>query len=655
MFGHFKSPISSSILSASSIRFSDLVVDEVKGKLYFTEGRPVQGKQVLVEYSSSTKELKDVCQGENVRTGVHEYGGSPATVRNGIKVFSESKTLRLFVENGSGLSPLTPETGVDRFADINIHPSLEYLVCVNEHHQSPSTPDTVENRIVLIDLKSPGTEPVIILSGQDFYTSPRFSHDGSHIAWIQWDHPSMQWQNSLLCIAKWNSKGKIESKDVLVVENVGNESIAVSQPKWGINNKLYFCSDRSGYANIYEFDVVSRDKRCLWSLNEDFAKPDWVFGLSSFDFLSDGRIVAFHISKGFSKLSVIDPKTLQHVDINNDYVEISSLRIIRAIKPSDTDSIIILGSTAIAPETLYERKLIECSDSVLLSEGYLIKETVSVPISASYFSKPEMIEFSTRNGEFAYAIFYMPKNSDYDVDALLKEGKRPPVIIRCHGGPTSSSGPGLNLKVQYWTSRGFAFADVNYGGSSGYGRQYVDRLNGNWGILDVTDTIDLAEYLVSNKQVHSAKFAITGQSAGGYTVLQTATSILPHRFKAFTSSYGISSLSHLASDTHKFEAHYMTSLLGGTLQSHTEVYEKRSPINFPERVGKDGKSLLILQGGKDAVVPPNQAKMFVEKVKEKGGNIKMVVFDGEGHGWKNADNIKAAVEEELNFYLRVFE
>ncbi|KAI9348310.1 Alpha/Beta hydrolase protein [Zopfochytrium polystomum] len=636
-FGLWDSPITTDSFATAAVGLQELLVDREKGTLVHIELRPAEmGRNVIIAHTKgSTSKLVEVNPKDtSARSRVHEYGGAPAAVLAGQCVFTDAVDQRLFlIKNALSPTkpiPLTPESSTKRYADASIHPSLSHLVCVQENHLSEHE---IINTLVSVSLNSEGApgDPIEVVSGHDFYSAPRFSADGRHLAWIQWDLPNMPWTKSNLMVAEWDSV----SKSPRNIRIIAGSDFSVSQPRWGLPSSdpsgLYFASDETNFYNLYRHDVPSGATRPLLAepISGDFSGPDWVLGASTYDFLQDGRVIAAHSEGGVAKISIID--SAGGTSLLREGLSVRALRTI------DDHVFVIAGS----PTSSLQILSLSSSNGSVLS---VLRESASVDVDESFISVAEPIEFPTEEEKTAYAYLYRPKNPNYQAPV----GTLPPLLVQCHGGPTSAYDTVLKLSLQYWTSRGWAVCTVNYGGSSGYGREYRERLDGKWGIVDVADVCNAALHLARQGIVNPGQLCVSGGSAGGYTVL-AACAFRPDVFAAGTSSYGICDLVSLAQLTHKFESRYIDGLLGGNVKDIEEIYKARSPIHHVANVQSP---MLILQGSEDRVVPPNQAEVMVDAVRAKGGVVEYVIFEGEGHGWRKSENIKTACETEMSFYLK---
>ncbi|MBW4576514.1 MAG: S9 family peptidase [Aphanothece sp. CMT-3BRIN-NPC111] len=622
-YGSWKSPITSDLIVSETIGVGPVVLDGED--VYWIETRPQEGgRSVLVRRTPNGQTVDVTPSPFNVRTRVHEYGGGSFVVTNGTVYFSNFADQRLYRRTlDSEPQPLTP-VGDFCYADGVIDQQHHRLYVVQEDR----TGDTQEPANVLVSINLEDGEDVqVLVSGADFYSSPRLSPDGTRLAWLSWNHPNMPWDGTELWVAQLQADGSLAEPQR--VAGGGDESIF--QPEWSPDGVLYFVSDRSGWWNFYRWQPsVTGDIEPLCEMQAEFGLPQWVFGMSTYGFVSAERIICTYTQHGIWHLASLDTTTKQLQPIETAYTEISSLKattgraVFSAASPTESTSIVQLN----------------------LSTGQMqvLRRSSEMNIDPGYISIPQAIEFPTEKGLTAHAFFYPPQNQDY----TAPEGEKPPLVVKSHGGPTAATSSQLNLRIQYWTSRGFAFLDVNYGGSTGYGREYHQRLDGQWGIVDVDDCVNGARYLAERGLVDGNRMAIAGGSAGGYTTLCALT--FRDVFKAGASYYGVSDLEALAKDTHKFEARYLDRLIG-PYPERQDIYKERSPIHFTDKLSCP---VIFFQGLEDRVVPPNQAEMMVEALKAKGLPVAYVPFEGEQHGFRRAENIKRALDGEFYFYSRVF-
>ncbi len=619
-YGSWKSPITSELIVAGTIGLAEVTFDG--NNIYWLEKRPTEGGRSVIVKLSADDTIKDITpQDFNVRNRVHEYGGGAYLIADGEIFFVNYKDQRIYKHSEN--TPPQPLTAPSekRYADLIIDKQKNRLICVCEDHSNSE--QEAENKIVSIDLDT--GEVKTLVSGSDFYSSLALSNNGQHLAWVSWNHPNMPWDNSELWVAQINSDGSLSQAELVAGDN---ESIC--QPQWSPDDKLYFTSDRTNWWNLYRRNHKG-EIEALYPQEAEFGYPHWVFGESVYGFASASEIICTYSKNGSWHLGRLNLENRQFKPIITNYNYFTYLGV-------QNQQVIFIGASP------YESSAIVKLDLATETTKILGKSS-NLDIDTGYISQPEAIAFPTDNGLIAHAWYYPPTNKDY----TAPENSLPPLLVKSHGGPTAATSASLNLKIQYWTSRGFAFVDVNYGGSTGYGREYRQRLNHNWGIVDVNDCINVAKYLVKLGKVDPEKLAITGSSAGGYTTLAALT--FGNTFKAGASYYGISNLEALATDTHKFEARYLDNLIG-KYPEEKEIYEMRSPINYTDKLSCP---IIFFQGLEDKVVPPNQAIMMVEALKNKGLPVAYIPFPEEQHGFRKAENIKKALDSEFYFYSRIFD
>ena len=624
-YGSWRSPITSDSIVSSSIRLGAVRLDGPD--VYWSELRPTEGgRQLIVRYGPEDElgSVTDLTPAPfNVRTRVHEYGGGAYLVHQGTVYFSDFANQRLYVQRaGEAPEALTPEvtpTAGLRYADVVMDAQRQRLICVMEDHRQ--TGEAI-NAIATIPLT--GGMPKILVSGNDFYSSPRLSPDGTELAWITWNHPQMPWDGTELWLAKVIEDGSLSRPRRLV----GNVKESVCQPRWSPSGTLHFISDATGWWNLYRWEGERGEP--LFSMEAEFAGPQWSFGQSSYGFEDNTTILCTYIYEGKTRLARLDTMARAMDEISIPYCGIGSLQIGKGFAT-------FLAASTTAPSAVVRLNLSTLQTTTLRSSS-------TMTIDPGYISEPEVISFPTTGGFNAYGIYYRPKNKDYEVQVT----ERPPLLVKTHGGPTASASSALSPSIQYWTSRGFAVLDVNYGGSTGYGRAYRNRLQKQWGIVDVDDATNGALYLVEQGKADKDRLAIDGGSAGGYTTLAALT--FRDVFKAGASYYGVSDMTSLAAETHKFESRYLDSLVGPYPEKKA-VYEERSPINAVDRLSCP---IIFLQGSEDKIVPPNQAEVMVDALKAKGIPVSYLLFEGEQHGFRKAENIKRSLDAELSFYAQIF-
>ena len=621
-FGAWRSPVTSDLIVSKTVKLGEpwLAGDNI----YWLEMRPEeQGRYVVVRCSADggTKDL--IPAPFNARTRVHEYGGGSYVLDKDRVLFSNFADQRIYAVPCTGPSeplPITAE-GHYRYADAVIDAGRGRLVCVREDHSDPDNEPV--NTLVGVDLEGPAGHGHVLVSGADFYAAPRLSPDGRRLAWLSWNHPDMPWDGTELWVADLDPSGVPRAPERIA----GGREESVIQPVWGADG-LYFLSDRSGWSNLYRWRDGAVE--AVVQRAAEMGEPPWLFGMSNYAFSADGEIVLSYREDGRSRLALLRTDAGVLEPIETPYTEVSYLR-------AQGERICFLGSSPT-----------EFSSVVTLDLGtrklHVLRRSSEVRLDSGYVSAAEPIEFPTANGLTAFGFFYTPKNRDY----AGPTGERPPLIVMSHGGPTSAADASLSLGVQYWSSRGFAVLDVNYGGSSGFGRAYRQRLDSQWGVVDVDDCVNGARYLAERGRVDGARLAIRGASAGGFTTLAALT--FRDVFKAGASHFGVSDLEALARDTHKFESRYLERLIG-PYPERADLYRARSPIHAVERLAYP---VIFFQGLEDRVVPPAQAEKMVEALRNKRLPVAYLAFPGEQHGFRQADTIKRVLDAELYFYSRVF-
>jgi dipeptidyl aminopeptidase/acylaminoacyl peptidase len=623
-YGSWKSPITSTLIVTDAINIEWPAQVALDGKdVYWVETRPTEnGRTVIVRWSPDGTVADVTPPTFNARTTVHEYGGGAFTVEDGTVYFSNFVDQRLYRQDPGGMpQPITREADL-RYADGIIDRRRRRIICVCEDQTKEGREAT--NSLVGIRLDGVGSGQTLV-SGNDFYASPRISPDGARLAWLTWNHPDMPWDSSELWVGDIMGAGAIGHEQRVA----GGANESVCEPKWAPDGTLYFISDRTGWWNLYRWKAGRVDALC--KMEAEFGVPHWSFGISTYGFTSAGRIICTYTRDGSSYLASLDTSTRQIKTIDIPYTSIVFLQA------TPYGAVLIAGSPREA------MALARLSQETGKTE--VLRRSTEVAIDPGCLSTPRAIEFPTENGLTAHAFFYAPMNRDF----VAAQGERPPLLVISHGGPTGAHSSEFNLMIQYWTSRGFAVADVNYGGSSGYGRTYRQRLDGQWGIVDVDDCVNCARYLAKNGEVDADRLAIRGGSAGGYTTLAALT--FRRFFKAGASYFGVSDLEALAGDTtHKFESRYLDRLIG-PYPARRDLYRERSPINFVERFSCP---VIFFQGDEDKVVPPNQAEKMVDALRQKKMPVAYLLFEGEQHGFRRAENIKRALDAELYFYSKIF-
>lgn len=619
-YGSWKSPITSDLIVAGTIGLGGAVLDGAD--IYWSESRPTEGGRSVIVRRTPAGQVQDVTPAPlNVRTRVHEYGGGSYTVHQGVVYFANFADQRLYRQAiASDPAPITPEMPW-RYADLVVDAPRDRLICIREDHTGEGE---AVNTIVSVPLD--GSDQTILVTGNDFYSSPRLSPDGTHLAWITWNHPDMPWDATELWLAAVTPTGAIAQPQKIA----GGPQESVVQPLWSPAGSLYFVSDRSNWWNLYRYELASGEVAALYPLEAEFGMPHWVFGYRNYGFESADRLICTYSQSGISYLAELNPQTRQFTVIDQPYTELGGISV--------GNGKVLLGvGSASVPGAIAQLDLQTHAFEIL-------RRSSNLEIDPGYLSSPQPLTFPTTDGQVAYGFYYPPQNQDFR--APINE--HPPLLVKSHGGPTAATSTAFNLKIQYWTSRGFAVLDVNYRGSTGYGRAYRDALKGQWGVADVDDCANGAKYLAESGWVDGDRLVIDGGSAGGYTTLCALT--FRDVFKAGASYYGVSDLEALATDTHKFESRYLDSLIGA-YPAQKDLYVARSPIHFANFLNCP---VIFFQGDEDRVVPPNQAEMMVNVLKAKGLPVAYVLYAGEQHGFRKAENIKRTLDGEFYFYARVF-
>jgi dipeptidyl aminopeptidase/acylaminoacyl peptidase len=623
-YGSWPTPITSELVVAAAVRLSEVQVDGTD--VVWSEGRPAEGGRTqLVRRGPDGTRTELLPEGGNARTAVHEYGGGAWWVRDGITWFTDWADQRLYrLEPGGVPEPITPEPAApraERYADGDLAADGDLIVCVREQHAAGE----VRNEIVRLDAHA-ASKPEVLVSGPDFVAAPRLHPNGVTLAWLQWNHPSMPWDDVEL-----RTRNLITGEEIVVA---GGRGESVSEPRWHPDGSLWFLSDRTEWWNLYRWRPGT-DIEGVLRAEAEIGVPGWVFGSSRYAVLADGRVVAALRRNGFDTLVVRAPDG-RLADLVLPFSAIS------AVRAAGEGRVVVVAGTPTSEPGVYEVNVDTAATTVLCAPREL-------RVEPGQLSVPEAITFPSTAPDgaprTAHALFYPPANAEH----TGPEGERPPLLVIIHGGPTSAAVPVLNTGVQYWTSRGFAVVDVDYGGSTGYGRPYREELYGHWGVLDVADCVAVAGWLADRGRVDRDRLCIRGGSAGGYTTL-AALAREDTPFAAGADHFGVADLEALAADTHKFESRYLDRLVGPYPEDR-DVYRERSPIHHVERFRRP---LIVLQGAEDAIVPPAQSEQIVDALRARGVPVAYLLFDGEQHGFRRAENIRRALDAELSFYSQVF-
>jgi dipeptidyl aminopeptidase/acylaminoacyl peptidase len=630
--GSWPTPITSELVVRTAARPGAVTVDDGHGEggvVWWSESRPGEGGRTAVVRRSADGTTSDVLPPPwNARTRVHEYGGGAWTVSAGTLWFTEFSDQRLYRLDAGAAEPVAvtpaPElpAGV-RWADLRA--DGDGVLAVRETHTASGAAAEVVNEIVRV--AADGSTDVLV-SGPDFVSDPRRELDGPALAFLRWDHPDMPWDAAQLVVRAGDGTEHVIA---------GGAGESVVQPVWGEDAALWWLSDRTDVWSLYRRRPHG-DVELVLDVGSDIAGPQWVFGQSRYALLADGRVAVAYGRDGADRLAVLSPGGRPR-ELDLPWTAFAALAadgdgpgagIVCLAGGPDTEPVVVRVPVDGGPPEV-------------------LRPARDLGLDPAWFSRPEHVVFPTEDGGTgigeAHALVYPPTNPG----ARPADGERPPLLVVVHGGPTAAASPVLDLGVQYWTSRGFCVADVDYRGSTGYGRRYREALKGRWGVADLDDVVACARWLVAGERVDPARLAIRGGSAGGYTTLAALT-LRPGVFTAGASHYGVADLAALAADTHKFESRYLDGLVAPWPEG-AEVYAERSPINHVDALDTP---LAVFQGEEDRVVPPAQAEAIVAALREKGVPHAYLLFPGEQHGFRRAENIRAALDGELSFYAQVW-
>jgi dipeptidyl aminopeptidase/acylaminoacyl peptidase len=608
-------------VSGARVRLAEPLLDE-EGAAWWLEGRPAEaGRTVLVRRPAGGEAADVTPEGFDVRTRVHEYGGGAWTLHGSTVFFTNLEDQRLYRQELDGapraISPEPRPEGALRYADGRPTPDGRQLVCVRESHGESG----VVNELVAVPADGSGG-PVVLASGRDFYSFPRLSPSGELLAWTCWDHPNMPWDGTELWVAPRAHPARARRV-------AGGAEESIFQPEWSPEGTLHFISDRTGWWNLYrELDGAVE---ALTAEEAELGYPQWLFGASTYAFLPGGDIACIRCDRGEERLCLLASGERRLEDLGLPYTAFG----FPALRSRARTLFFVAASLdQEAAMVLFD---LDGHQATVLRRG------AEDGMDPAYASPPRGIEFPTEGDVTAHAFYYPPANPGF----RGPEDQRPPLIVQSHGGPTGHTTPALTRDVLFWTSRGFGLVDVNYGGSTGFGRAYRERLSGKWGIVDTADCIAAARHLSASGEVDGHRLAIRGGSAGGYTTL--CALVFHDDFAVGASYYGVADAETLARDTHKFESQYLEELIGPYPEA-ADLYRERSPIHFADRLRSP---VILFQGLEDAVVPPSQAEAMVTALRENGIPHAYLAFEGEQHGFRRAETIARCLEAELFFYGRI--
>lgn len=618
-YGSWESPWTAEHISASVVKLSHCVMES--GKVYWLEARPAEGGRAVIVCREPDGTIHDITPaGFNVRTHVHEYGGGSFIIREGTVYFSNHADHGIW-KQPPGKPPEKILALPDcRFADFELDKTRNRLLVVKEQHAEGGEPI---NSLDYVMLDGSGATDSLLM-GSDFFSSPRVSPDGRLLTWMSWNHPNMPWDESTLWTANIGKDGLLSN----IQKVAGGRDESVYWPQWLADGTLFFVSDASGWWNLQA--SYSGLVEPVIEMEAEFAYPHWVFGWSTYATVNNQKVLCAVNRKGIWNLASVNPETREIRWIDLPLTDLSFLS-------SDGTQLVFIGGSPAVTSSVWLMDL-------ETEKTQLLRSSTELSIDSGYVSVPEQIEYETTGGDKAFAFYYPPVNKDF----TAPEGSKPPLIVKSHGGPTAACTTTLVPSIQYWTSRGFAVVDVNYRGSTGYGRVYRMKLNGQWGVVDVDDCEFAARHLARTGCVDGNRTCISGGSAGGYTTLCALT--FRQTFKAGASYYGISDLEALARDTHKFESRYEDRLVG-PWPAAKEVYFSRSPLNFPSGITCP---VIFFQGLEDKVVPPSQSQLMVDALRKNKIPVVYMTFEGEQHGFRKSDSIKKCLDSELQFYCKIF-
>lgn len=618
-YGSWPSPIEASLLTAAGVKLSQPKLNH--GYTCWLESRPSeQGRSVLVRQKAGDLAQDITPSAYSVRSSVNEYGGGDYCLGGDYVYFVNAVDQQIYAQNWTQIEAIQQLTHVPltRYADLTYDINNHRLIAIQEDLSNVDAESV--HRIVSLDLQS--NHLTTLREGADFYASPSISPCGHYLAWLSWNHPNMPWDENQCWLAAFDALGRLQH-----LQHITPVTSSSFQPQWSPAGELFVVNDQSGWWNVYRW--CNGKLLAVAPMEAEFATPQWVFGMSCYGFQGHQLLVTYTQS-GTWHLATIDtnnaPCILQPVE--NSFCDIS------AIFCAQNGAVMLAANHQQATAVWTWQKQQWCC----------VKQSVPNTLPDNTWSSPQAITFDTTDNSVAHGFYYPPHNECFK----SVPNEKPPLIVLSHGGPTAATESALNLKIQYWTHRGFAVLDVNYRGSTGYGRDYRNSLRGLWGVADVDDVCAGAHFLVAQGRADPNRLIIKGSSAGGYTVLAALT--FRDTFNAGTSLYGIGDLSALATDTHKFESRYLDGLVA-PWPAGKDIYQRRSPLRHCQQLHSP---VLFFQGLKDKVVPPNQAEAMVNALKQQGIQTAFVTFPDEGHGFRQAQSIVDQLELELNFYGHIF-
>jgi len=592
----------------------------VDGRVLWLQGLPEEGGRLAIATTGAGGGRRVLTAAPfNARSRVHEYGGGAHAAAGDTIWFSNHADNLVYAQVGDGAPVALTHDSRQRHADFELDARHRRLIAVREDHGAQGEP-----RNTLVALALDGSGATTLAEGADFYASARVSPEGRRLAWLSWNHPQMPWQGTELWLAAFADDGSL----IHASRRAGGPAESLCQPVWAPDGKLHVVSDRSGWWNLYRLEVDGLVPVC--QMPAEFGMPQWVFGQSSYGFAGPHEIIATCRENAISRLLRIDTHTGIATTIPTPFEDIVELRVAGGMA-------VVEAGTPTMPTCIAQISLADGAVTVLARSAEELPD-------AADLSVPRAVSYPSANGRTAHAFHYPPRNAGFRVP----DDERPPLVVIGHGGPTGMASNTLKLATQFWTSRGFAVLDVNYGGSTGFGRKYRELLSGQWGVVDVQDCVAGARWLVEQGLADADRLAIRGGSAGGYTTL--AALAFHDVFKAGASYYGVGDLRALDAETHKFESRYNNDLLA-PFPERERLYDERSPINA---AGRLSCPVIFFQGLDDKVVLPAQAERMVAAMRARHIPVAYLAFEGEGHGFRRKETVQRTLEAELSFYGQVF-
>jgi dipeptidyl aminopeptidase/acylaminoacyl peptidase len=630
-FGFWPSPFSSREAAEGALRFGRL---QVRGtSVFWSEGRPAERGRTPVVVWEAGAEARDLIEPPySARSRVHEYGGGEFLATDQGVFFVNDADQDIYLAAAGSVRRIT-QASETRFADLALDARRARLIAVGERHSAEEHDTHPENMLLSVPLgRNENAAYTVIISGRDFYASPRVSPDGQRLAWLAWDLPAMPWDEAELWVGELGEAGAVLNARGIA----GGDGSACFQPEWSPDGTLYFVWDMDGWGNLFAYR--DGEVRQISRLEGELSRPLWSFNLTTYGLFDEQCALISFLAKGRQNVGLLDLESGRFEAVDHPFTAITSVAVSR-------DGAAIAAVSDTREVSLYWMpNRMPMPGQACGSAGFPQPAVIRASGGASDFAEapaPETLEFPTRFGDTVYGTLYQPWNPTVSAPS----GTLPPLIISLHGGPTSNATRGRKSRTLFFTTRGFAWLDLDYSGSTGYGRPYRDRLKGMWGLRDVADTIDAARFMATSGMIDPHGLLLTGSSAGGYTVLMAIAQ--EPLFCAAASYYGICDLRALQRTTHKFEAGYISTLVGARMEDDEDRFLQRSAITFADRIKTP---LVLFQGAEDRVVPPDQSEMIASHVRARGVRVEYHLFSGEGHGFRSAETIAEALDAEIGFY-----